>query len=427
MFFGVSVKLRGMRSVVLALLCGGISWAIALNAPYAGWHVLGSQPLSVKAGNSAAHPSLALDARGRPVVAWLEDSVLDNIYVRRWNGNTWTLLGKTGVNRAADTDLWEPAMVLDHQGFPTVAWTGHNRLFPKAPIQLYVSRWNGRVWKPLGRALPQGSGDGVPSEPRLAVDREGVVTLAWIEDTKDRGSIHVARWKNATWNMIGSGRLDMTTSGLVLSPALALDRAGLPSVAWLENNGKLDYLTNEDHLYVKHWDGKRWSLVGPTSIDINGHNEHSAPSLQIDSLNRPVVAWTEYGYTPSAVYVKRWDGQRWNLIGNTPATSDRGTYFWESPSLALNSADNPVVSWVEEGKKLYVKRWSGAAWVYLDTARLNASLAEIGRDSGPNDPTLALGSDGQPFLAWSQVLTNNDFYGIHVRRYVPPPRLPPRR
>jgi hypothetical protein len=47
---------------------------------------------------------ITVDYLGHPIVTWESDAVLDNIYVKRWNGTEWKLIGnrldKVASNKA---------------------------------------------------------------------------------------------------------------------------------------------------------------------------------------------------------------------------------------------------------------------------------------------------------------------------------------
>ena len=90
-----------------------------------------------------------------------------------------------------------------------------------------------------------------------------------------------------------------TASGI----SLAVDSAGNPVVAWSEWDGQLS-----KDIYVKRWNGTAWQLVGTTFLDVNVGQDAFSPSLTLDSSGNPIVAWCEGDGASSNVYVKRWNG-----------------------------------------------------------------------------------------------------------------------
>ena len=74
------------------------------------------------------------------------------------------------------------------------------------------------------------------------------------------------------------------------------------------------------------------------------------------------------------------------------------------PSLALDSAGNPVVAWEfgvsSSNHEIYIKRWDGKAWV--EVGKGSGSLGGISNNKGASsEPALALDASGNPIVAWS--------------------------
>ncbi|MEW6421754.1 MAG: hypothetical protein AB1511_08505 [Deinococcota bacterium] len=170
-------------------------------------------------------PALALDAAGRPIVAWLQGEVLaSNVYAKRWTGQGWEALGGP-LNRHPNTYVAATRLVLDGQGRPVAAWledvNGQDGLF--------VARWNGEAWMPLGGRLDHGSA----SAPALAVDPAGRPVLAWVEEPAGVGRVNLARWDGQTWRHLGPVNRDPQRDAR--SPSLAVDPSGAVVLAWRED------------------------------------------------------------------------------------------------------------------------------------------------------------------------------------------------
>jgi hypothetical protein len=83
-------------------------------------------------------------------------------------------------------------------------------------------------------------------------------------------------------------------------------------------------------------------------------------SMAFDLNGNPVVTWTEFDGTSNNVYVKRWTGTAWEQVGNSflDVNTNRDAY---APSIALGSSGNPVVAWSETdgtSNNIYVKRFN---------------------------------------------------------------------
>lgn len=104
----------------------------------------------------------------------------------------WTRLGGA-VNRAPGTFTADPHLVLDAGGNPVVAWIEADPRPEGGPDRLFVSRWTGRVWQPLGGALLPGA-QGAEA-PTLALTPDGEVRAAWLSG----GQVRAARWTGRAW------------------------------------------------------------------------------------------------------------------------------------------------------------------------------------------------------------------------------------
>lgn len=103
--------------------------------------LLGEDVLAATAAGgapSATRPSLALDGKGAPVVAWEEADAagVRQVHVRRWDGNTWTVLGEALGALPGSTDALFPVLTLDAAGRPSVAWSENGSVFVRRSNRL---------------------------------------------------------------------------------------------------------------------------------------------------------------------------------------------------------------------------------------------------------------------------------------------------
>ena len=80
-------------------------------------------------------------------VAWSDTSAGDaEIYLRRWDGSTWSELGGSasggGISNNSGDSVW-PSVAVGPDGNPWVAW--HDDTPNKTEI--YVRRWTGTAWE----------------------------------------------------------------------------------------------------------------------------------------------------------------------------------------------------------------------------------------------------------------------------------------
>ena len=162
-------------------------------------------------GGASLEPSLAYDATGRAVVAWVDQSSGNfEVYLRRWTGALWEELGGSasagGVSMTA-TDSRHPSVAIDSTGQPTVIW--EERL-AGGNSEIYGRRWTGTAWAEAGAGADSSGGisrtPGTSSEPHLSVNAAGTLLLAvWTDGSDAQGDMEVYGkvLSNGVWREIG--------------------------------------------------------------------------------------------------------------------------------------------------------------------------------------------------------------------------------
>ncbi len=107
-------------------------------------------------------------------------------------------------------------------------------------------------WQQLGSDLaPSGS-----SQPQLAIDRNGVLYAAFLQDVGARVELLVRRFDGSAWQPVGAGPVPTSLGGGAQSLGLVVDAANRPVVAWDEGST----------VQVARFDGSSWQAVGTTAI-----------------------------------------------------------------------------------------------------------------------------------------------------------------
>lgn len=425
------------------------------------WVQLGTA-LDLNTNHRSTESSLALDSSGNPVVSWQECDSLDssgscisnyNIYVKRWNGSSWVQLGGI-LDVNPNQNAFDSRLALDSSGNPVVSWRESN--------QLNVKRWTGSSWVQLGTAIFNGT----PPRYSLAVQPSGNPVISW----EGSGNIYVIRWTETGWEQIGGawddGDLTSSIPSLVLdtsgnpvvswtacspsgihgcvshtiyvkgyyknsfkpyggslhfaiednsiNPSMTLTPTGNPMVAWQEYAGTTWY----HDIFVRRWDGTGWPSVGNSDVKISSSNDSINPSVVSDSAGNPVVAWAEGpgGLNSYNIYVQRWNGTAWVSYGSGTPIDRTASNNATEPSIALDSNNRPYVAWVEEvngSRNIYVKRWNGSNWVWVG----GSAALDVGINNYVGKPTLAIGSDNKPVIAWAEENSSGNS-NIYVKRLV---------
>jgi hypothetical protein len=344
------------------------------------WVQLGSSALNINLGLPAYNPSLAVDSSGNPIISWDEydpTSNSQNVYVKRWNGSSWSQLGgalDVDVNQAASFS----SLTVDSAGNPTVSWLeGTN---------LYVKRWNGTSWVQLGGAL----NIGVPQDNSLDSDSAGNPIVSWSESifSVNNGSysVYIKRWNGSSWVSVG-GVLDVNPNENAYLPSLAVDSSGKPTVSWWEYDG------NSYNVHVKRYLTNTWLDLGG-ALNVQAELDFYGSAIARKSNNNPVVAWGEYDGSSKNVYVKEWTGSSWKALGDALDRTLGNDAF--NPSIAVRSDNRPTVAFEEAGD-VFVRMWNGNSWVNVSNRALDTTLAKEAYN-----PSLALDSSNLPVVAYAE-------------------------
>jgi hypothetical protein len=200
-----------------------------------------------------------------------------------------------------------------------------------------------------------------------------------------------------------SGGVSRST-GLSLTPSIAVDSLDRPVVAWADDSSGLS------NIYVRRWDGASWvELNGSaTNSGISQAITHaSAPAIAVDNMGRPVVVWHD-----TAVHLRRWNGSTWEELGGSGSAS--GMALGAGQKLAIDPGGYPVVAWAAD-REIRLLRWNGGAWVGQGGSESGGGVS--GTLGSSSEPSLVIDAAGNPVVAWSETavepLAKSEIYLKH--------------
>jgi Bacterial Ig-like domain/Bacterial Ig domain len=327
------------------------------------------------------------------LTAGIKDRAGNALNAKNWS---WTLPGwlKFGddpvTSITISTFLYGSFHALDGADNPVIAAN------QESSPQGLMRRWTGSTWQSIPSPT-EAATDGGSFITALAVDPSGNPIVSWQgrdANNANRDNQYVSRWDGTAWKMIG-GALDVASRLFPTVAAIALDAGGNPVVAWAEADS-YGYATPND-LYVKRWDGSNWVQLGG-HLEVNTNGAVQAIDLELDNNGNPVVAWQEYN-ADFIAYVKHWSATSasWESLGPTVSTK-AGT-----PSVVVRPNGEVLVAFTQNTgttSKVELKRWTAFGWEALAEPLL------VNAGSFAAEPSLALGTDGNPVVAWAEYATN---------------------
>ena len=231
------------------------------------------------------------------------------------------------------------------------------------------------TWQQLGGALDILAANQT-DHPAVALDPAGNPVVAWAEYGQIASGaigIRVARWDGGNWVALGGDLAVFMDPNLrsFESPSIAIDpTTGQPLVAWSESRNGLGAGFNLD-VIVKRWNGTAWERLG-TVLNVAAGEGGRSPKVRVTSAGTPIVAWFE---TPHFTHAKRWDGSAWVAIGGQNAVGPQltGAQDGASTALTIDANGDPIVMH-GAATGLLAARGTSAGWSYLGP-RVNATGA----------------------------------------------------
>jgi hypothetical protein len=318
----------------------------------ASWESVGGSIPEMSTVSLAEPPSLEIDALGRPVVAW-NNTGSNHVLVMRWEQGGWQEAGRLS-NGFMTAGVSSAKLQFDGAGNAVVAWTqadGGPGGFPPPSSNVYVGRWTGTQWEVVGELSANPANETSASKPSLGTTSTGELVVAWGESDGVTQSIFVMRLTGEGWTPVGSAlsaRPGATSAGM---PSLRLDPAGNPLVAWKESEEG----GSSSNVYVQRWTGEQWEPLGNGVNSVPGIVHAHDPALAVDGEGTPIVAWAGTDGSTTNIYVHQWRAGRWEPLGGGLSANPEATSA-AHPSLRVDAEGVPIVAWDESDVPLVDKQ-----------------------------------------------------------------------
>jgi hypothetical protein len=228
--------------------------------------------------------------------------------------------------------------------------------------------------------------------------------VAWTEqNAKEIPQLYLKHRMGDHW-IIDGGSLNLDPTHRAVNPSLTV-AGSVPYLAWSEANSQWVF-----QLYVKHLSEDGWHLDEDKSLNISPMRDAIEPSLILQG-SVPYLTWIELSdQNFYQVYVKRWSGSHWDLLGGSLNVEPMNHAL--NPSLAV-LGETPYITWIEINaagvSHLYAKHWDGSSWV-TDGKSLNMDPGHhaLSPSIVRRGPTL--------YISWSE-LNAGGVSQIHVKHW----------
>lgn len=360
-------------------------------------------------------PSVASDTSGDYVVAWssTQEASGYGVYAQRYNSSGIAQGSEFHVNTYTTGIQANPSVAMDAAGNFVIAWVSHQ---DGGGYGIYAQRYN-------AAGSPQGSEFRINTyttnnqfEPAVAMDAAGDFVICWTSDGQDGSNYGIyARGYNSLGVAQGTEfEVNTYTTGVQAAPTVAADSAGDFVIAW-SSAGQ-----DGDGYCIR---AQRFNSTGirqGPEFQVNTYttSDQSFPSVAMNAIGDFVVTWSSSGQDGDGdgVYGQRFDAAGFTEGGefqvNSYTTGDQ-----RFNSDAMDAAGDFVVTWQSNGQDgsddgVYGQRFNSAGIAQSGEFRVN-TFTTVSQAY----PSVAMDQVGDFVVVWESLAQDNSGSGIYSQRY----------
>lgn len=359
------------------------------------WQYLG------KVGTDTSYyPKLDTDTNGTPYVTYAGGSGFG--YLQRWTGSEWVQVGgELRGDLTASGMVGAVSVVVPEPGAPVVALSHA----VEGVLKVFVQRWSGRNWEPVGAAILGKNGGGALS-PELALGRGGALYLGFLGMTSAGAyDVNAAKWNGSAWEYLG-GAANGTSHVGSATVAFTVAANDVPHAAWPEQMG------SGNSTVVKRWTGTAWEAASPP-VRFDPNASANDPSLTVDAQGVVHLAVAEFSEPNITDNAARFQNGTFPVLGTGLRRPMDATFGPTTPPIAVDAAGRVVMvsKVLEDGYSTFaVRRFAGTTWSALgETLTAHRRSRRVERTAA-----LALTPKGRAVVAFSQSDGPAEF--VHVYR-----------
>lgn len=391
--FGVSRGVTDLAGNALATPITQSSSPWSFEVP--DWYAFGGSLEAVPGTDTQMKDStMVLDKDGNPIVAWSEQNVPNgkfSLFVYRWDGKAFVRMGYP-INGTQNGSAFRVSLALGGDGNPVIAWEESSTVGAAAEEDIYVARWTGTSWSLVGSGYLSAENDArtpTPAHNPSLVAKGNDIYVAWDEANKDKVT-NIQVWKSINGGkFFGLGN----THGLVhavskstsaTNPSLVVDSHGRAIVAFQEET--LEQYSPLNIYVMKHATDDSWAYAVPPfgGNDESGYvsgglsvtpDQTSAQncSLGLGANDELFLAWAEessLNWGQDIHSFKLIGEQSWTRIGSIQ-NGFSGLSRAAHPIVKISRHGKIFTSWMELSwndrgpiDNFFVSEWNGTVWVF---------------------------------------------------------------
>jgi hypothetical protein len=259
---------------------------------------IGSQFRINAAFTTGSHdrPSVAMNPNGSFIVTWAAtgqrntafgaDTSGQGVYAQRFNRNGAPQQNPFRVNTTTTRDQTNPAIATHRNGNFVVVWESDQQDGSGKGIfaQRYLRNGN-----PVGQEVQVNTFTSRDQRnPAVAMDITGNFVVAWESDRQDGdgSGIYAQRFASNGNRRGGEFRVNRTTRGDQVNPAIGTDAEGNFTVTWASSSRG-----SESGVFAQQWDADGNRIGSERRINSNTDRAAALPSIAVQNNGRLLFAW----------------------------------------------------------------------------------------------------------------------------------------
>ncbi len=401
------------RPIVAGVLAASLGLSPLVPHPLHAADVAPFQVNSTTEGTQS-RPAVASAANGTYTVVWQGPADGSDIFARRFDVNGDALVDEFRVNDSTTTgDQRNPAVAVAGTGSSVIVWEG-----PDANgTGIFGQRYAADGSAAGSEFAINTTTANIQNTPAVAMDDDGDFVVVWTSFDQDgeRGGIYAQRFDAAGVAQGSEFRVNTTTAGGQLNPAVAMDSDGDFVIAWTSSGQD----GSGYGVYAQRYNAAGAAQGSEFLVPQTTAGSQTNASVALDEDGDFLIAWDTAGQDSSAnaIYARRFNAD------GTPRTPEFQVNTTENgderdPSVALRPNGEAFIAWQGNPAR------NGVFAQRISPGNRNFGGEQVVIASGATSTdrvAAALGDDGAAVVVWAGSLTGGDSNGIIARQYAPVP------
>ncbi|MBQ24166.1 hypothetical protein [Alcanivorax sp.] len=260
-----------------------------------------------------------------------------------------------------------------------------------------------RYWR-TAALIETNNGDAF--QPKIAFDGAGNAIAVWRQQTNSDLNIYANRYSASTGSW-GTAELIESSAGAAVGQQIAVDNAGNAIAVWSQYDGA-NY-----NIYANRYTASTGNWGTEELIESNSVANTLSPQIAIDSNGNAIAVWQQSDGIDESIYANRYTAST-DSWGTAELIESGNNGQAVESQIAFDSAGNAIAVWSQSDgglSNIYSNRYTaGAGWG-------TAELIATGDADNATRPQIAIGSNGNAIVVWSELSALGAKVSIYASRY----------